>query len=212
MTEVVLLSHVRSPYRACLQDRDAQTCKQAVPIGNDSAGEIRVEFASNRTSATWRTRKQRSSPAPCLEFRPICRWTAQRVRGDTTICFLAFTLRQILKRRVAGRSFDGSIIKLVEGLSVAGASGGVGQRERGSFRMRNEIPAVSMEAFLALRDRPTSGDQATQLWPFQTHCVVPRDLGNLPIGLQNDASRRWGSKSGPRQDHWPFTQPGPCRE
>ena len=88
-----------------------------------------------------------------LELRPIYHWTAQRVRGHITVCFLAFTLRQILKKRLAERSFDGSFIELVEGLSRVRAvvlDDGNGAR----YRMRDEIPAVSMEAFHALKIVP----------------------------------------------------------
>ena len=88
-----------------------------------------------------------------LELRPIYHWTERRVRGHITVCFLAFTLRQILKKRLAERSFGGSFVELVEGLSRVRAvvlDDGSGTR----YRMRDEIPAVSMPAFHALKIVP----------------------------------------------------------
>ena len=88
-----------------------------------------------------------------LELRPIYHWTEKRVRGHIAVCFLAFTLRQILKERLAKRSFGGSFIALVEGLSRVRAvvlDDGSGTR----YRMRDEIPTVSMEAFHALKIVP----------------------------------------------------------
>jgi transposase len=46
-----------------------------------------------------------------LELRPIYHLTERRVRGHITVCFLAFTLRQILKQRLAEQAFDGSFSK-----------------------------------------------------------------------------------------------------
>ena len=88
-----------------------------------------------------------------LELRPIYHWTEQRVRGHITVCFLAFTLRQILKQRLAKRSFDGSFVELVEGLSRVRAvllDDGNGHR----YRLRDEIPAAAMPAFQALKIVP----------------------------------------------------------
>jgi transposase len=88
-----------------------------------------------------------------LELRPIYHWTEKRVRGHITICFLAFTLRQILKKRLAQQSFNGSFIELVEGLSRVRAvvlDDGNGRR----YRLRDEIPAASMPAFRALKIVP----------------------------------------------------------
>ena len=88
-----------------------------------------------------------------LELRPIYHWTEQRVRGHITVCFLAFTLRQILKQRLAQRSFDGSFVELVEGLSRVRAvllDDGNGHR----YRLRDEIPAAAMPAFQALKIVP----------------------------------------------------------
>ena len=84
-----------------------------------------------------------------LELRPIYHWTEKRVRGHIAVCFLAFTLRQILKKRLAEHSFDGSFVELVEGLSRVRAvvlDDGNGRR----YRLRDEIPVASMPAFRAL--------------------------------------------------------------
>jgi len=88
-----------------------------------------------------------------LELRPIYHWTELRVRGHITVCFLAFTLRQILTKRLAERSFDGSFVELIEGLSRVRAvllDDGNGQR----YRLRDEIPAAAMPAFRALNIVP----------------------------------------------------------
>ena len=88
-----------------------------------------------------------------LELRPIYHWTESRVRGHITVCFLAFTLRQILNKRLAKRSFDGSFVELIEGLSRVRAvllDDGNGNR----YRLRDEIPAATMPAFLALNIVP----------------------------------------------------------
>lgn len=85
-----------------------------------------------------------------LELRPIYHWTEKRVRGHIAVCFLAFTLRQILKKRLAEQSFDGSFVELVEGLSRVRAvvlDDGNGRR----YRLRDEIPVASMPAFRALK-------------------------------------------------------------
>jgi hypothetical protein len=88
-----------------------------------------------------------------LELRPIYHWTERRVRGHITVCFLAFTLRQILKQRLAEQPFDGSFVELVEGLSRVRAvllDDGNGHR----YRLRDEIPAGAMPAFQALKIIP----------------------------------------------------------
>jgi hypothetical protein len=88
-----------------------------------------------------------------LELRPIYHWTEKRVRGHIAVCFLAFTLRQILKKRLAEQSFDGSFVELVKGLSRVRAvvlDDGNGRR----YRLRDEIPAASMPAFRALKIVP----------------------------------------------------------
>jgi hypothetical protein len=88
-----------------------------------------------------------------LELRPIYHWTEQRVRGHITVCFLAFTLRQILKTRLAERSFDGSFVELLEALSRVRAvllDDGHGHR----YRLRDEIPAAAMPAFQLLKIVP----------------------------------------------------------
>lgn len=66
---------------------------------------------------------------------------------------LAFTLRQILKKRLAERSFDGSFVELVEGLARVRAVV-LDDREGHRYRMRDEIPAVSMSTFQALKTVP----------------------------------------------------------
>ena len=88
-----------------------------------------------------------------LELRPIYHWTEQRVRGHIVVCFLAFTLRQILKQRLAQRHFTGSFVELIEGLARVRAilvEDGHGHR----YLMRDEIPAASMPAFRALNIVP----------------------------------------------------------
>jgi len=88
-----------------------------------------------------------------LKLRPIYHWTERRVRGHIVVCFLAFTLRQILKKRLTERSYDGSFVELVEGLSRVRAvvlDDGKGHR----YRLRDEISAVSMPAFHALKIVP----------------------------------------------------------
>ena len=88
-----------------------------------------------------------------LELRPIYHWTELRVRGHIIVCFLAFTLRQILTKRLAERSFDGSFVELIEGLSRVRAvllDDGNGHR----YRLRDEIPAAAMPAFRALNIVP----------------------------------------------------------
>jgi len=80
-------------------------------------------------------------------------WTERRVRGHITVCFLAFTLRQILKQRLAEQSFAGSFVELVEGLSRVRAvllDDGNGHR----YRLRDEISAGAMPAFQALKIVP----------------------------------------------------------
>jgi hypothetical protein len=79
--------------------------------------------------------------------------TERRVRGHITVCFLAFTLRQILKQRLAEQSFAGSSVELAEGLSRVRAvllDDGNGHR----YRLRDEIPAGAMPAFQALKIVP----------------------------------------------------------
>jgi len=88
-----------------------------------------------------------------LELRPIYHWTERRVRGHITVCFLAFTLRQILKQRLAEQAFAGSFVELVDGLSRVRAvllDDGNGHR----YRLRDEIPAGAMPAFQALKIVP----------------------------------------------------------
>ena len=50
-----------------------------------------------------------------LELRPIYHWTERRVRSHIAVRFRVFTLRQILKKRLSQRSFEGSFVELVEG-------------------------------------------------------------------------------------------------
>jgi hypothetical protein len=88
-----------------------------------------------------------------LELRPIYHWTESRVRGHITVCFLAFALRQILKKRLTEGSYDGSFVELIGGLSQVRAvllDDGNGHR----YRLRDEIPAVAMPAFQALKIVP----------------------------------------------------------
>ena len=88
-----------------------------------------------------------------LELRPIYRWTETRVRGHITVCFLALTLRQILRKRLAEHAFDGSFAELTEGLSRVRAvllDDGNGHH----YRLRDGIPAAAMPAFRAFRIVP----------------------------------------------------------
>jgi len=88
-----------------------------------------------------------------LELRPIYHWTEQRVRGHIAVCFLAFTLRQLLKHRLAEHSFAGSFTALVEGLSrVRAVLLDDGDDHR--YCLRDEIPATVLPAFRALNLMP----------------------------------------------------------
>jgi len=88
-----------------------------------------------------------------LELRPIYHWTEQRVRRHIAVCFLVFTLRQILKQRLAKRDFTGSFVELVEGLSRVGAVL-VDHGNSHRYLLRDEIPVASMPAFRALKIIP----------------------------------------------------------
>jgi len=90
------------------------------------------------------------------------------------VCFLAFTLRQILKQRLAKRDFTGSFIELVEGLSRVPAvlvDAGDGHR----YLLRDEIPVASMPAVQALKIVPHGGSNGL---PDRPPTVVPRILFN----------------------------------
>jgi hypothetical protein len=74
--------------------------------------------------------------------------------GQITVCLLVFTLRQILKQRLAEQAFAGSFVELVKGLSRVPAvllDDGNGHR----YRLRDEISAGAMPALQALKIVPS---------------------------------------------------------
>ncbi len=84
-----------------------------------------------------------------LELRPIYHWTEPRIRGHVMVCFLAFVLRQMLRKKLAEMGWEGSFTELLAALGrvrVSVLRGKGGQ----TFRVRDEIPAVAMPAFRAL--------------------------------------------------------------
>jgi hypothetical protein len=115
--------------------------------------ELAAKEAALAYKGLWRVEQAFRTLKTPLELRPIYHWTEKRIRGHVMVCFLAFLMQTVLRKRLEAIGWEGSFVELAEGLNQVRAvilEGPGGQR----FRLRDEIPACSMPAFHALNMAP----------------------------------------------------------